>query len=70
MKNLISFLGTKSHLFSYLITAVALVCAVLVGYFPDFSWLVLILILLTLLSSIVFCKKYNNIKTSHEKSGK
>ena len=58
---LISFLGKKSHLISYLIADVALVCAVLVGYHTDFSWLVFILILLTLLSSIVFCKKYNNI---------
>lgn len=50
----------KSRLVSYGITAMALGCAVFVGLHPDFSWLLLLLILLTLGLSVVFAKRYND----------
>lgn len=50
----------KSRLVSYGITTMALGCAVFVGSHPDFSWLLLLLILLTLGLSIVFAKRYND----------
>lgn len=60
MKVLDLFNGEKSKIASFAITGAALVCAIIVGFYPDFSWLLLVTILLTLTASVVFCKKYNN----------
>ena len=49
----------KSGLVSYGITAMALVCAVLVGLHSAFSWLLLALIIITLCLSAIFSKNYN-----------
>ena len=49
----------KSGLVSYGITAMALVCAVLVGLHSTFSWLLLALIIITLFLSAIFSKNYN-----------
>ena len=49
----------KSSFVSYGITAMALGSAVIVGLHPDFSWLLLLLILITLGLSVVFAKRYN-----------
>lgn len=49
----------KSSLASYGITTMALGCAVYVGLQPAFSWLLLVLIAITLVLSIVYGKRYN-----------
>lgn len=53
-------LEKKSAFASYGITAMALGCAVFVGLQPAFSWLLLVLILVTLGLSIVYGKRYND----------
>lgn len=50
---------TKSGFLSFAITGWALICAVLVGIFPDFSWLMLIAILLPIASAFLFNRYYN-----------
>lgn len=50
---------TKSGFLSFAITIWALICAVFVGFFPNFSWLMLIAILIPILSSILFNNYYN-----------
>jgi len=50
----------KNKVASFGITALALACAVWVGYNPEFSKLLLAAILTTLALSLAFCKKYNN----------
>lgn len=49
----------KSRTISYGITALALGCAVFVAMQPAFSWLLLLLIIVTLGLSILYGKKYN-----------
>ena len=49
----------KSGLVSYGITAMALGCAVFVGLHPDYSTLLLLLIIITLGLSAIFSKNYN-----------
>lgn len=50
---------TKSGFLSFAITGWALICAVLVGIFPDFSWLMLIAILVPIVSAFLFNGYYN-----------
>ena len=50
---------TKSVFLSYAITIWALICAVFVGIFPDFSWLMLVAIILPILASLLFNGLYN-----------
>ncbi len=50
---------TKSGFLSFAITGWALICAVLVGIFPDFSWLMLIAILVPIVSAFLFNSYYN-----------
>ena len=50
---------TKSVFLSYAITIWALICAVFVGIFPDFSWLMLAAIILPILASLLFNGLYN-----------
>lgn len=50
---------TKSGFLSFAITIWALICAVVVGFFPDFSWLTLIAILVPIISSMLFSGYYN-----------
>lgn len=50
---------TKSGFLSFAITGWALICAVLVGIFPDFSWLMLIAILVPIASAFLFNRYYN-----------
>ena len=49
----------KSGLASYGITAMALGCAVFVGLHPAFSWILLLLIIMTLGLSAILSKRYN-----------
>ena len=49
----------KKKFASYGITAMALGCVVFVGLYPSFSWLLLLLIAVTLLLSAVYAKRYN-----------
>lgn len=57
-KKMVKF-SHKSHLASFGITAMALACAVWVGFHANFSALLLSTLLLTLTLSLLFCKKYN-----------
>lgn len=50
---------TKSGFLSFAITIWALVCAVFVGFFPDFSWLMLVAILIPIVASFLFNNYYN-----------
>lgn len=50
----------KSWLVSFVFTGMALVCAVLIGFVPQFSWAVLSLALLTLMFSSLLAGKYND----------
>lgn len=50
---------TKSGSLSFAITIWALVCAVFVGFFPNFSWLMLFAILVPIIASILFNNYYN-----------
>ncbi|MGN0032265.1 MAG: BT_3928 family protein [Candidatus Limimorpha sp.] len=50
----------KSKLASFAFTGMALLCAVLVAFVPQFSCGVLALVLLTLLLSALFARKYND----------
>ena len=50
---------TKSVFLSYAITIWALICAVFVGIFPDFSWLMLVAIIFPILASLLFNGLYN-----------
>lgn len=50
---------TKSVFLSYAITIWALICAVFVGIFPDFSWLMLAAIILPIVASLLFNGLYN-----------
>ena len=50
---------TKSGFLSFAITAWALICAVLVGLFPNYSLIMLIAILIPILSSLLFSGYYN-----------
>ncbi|MBE6347145.1 MAG: DoxX family protein [Lentimicrobiaceae bacterium] len=50
---------TKSGFLSFAITIWALVCAVFVGFFPNFSWLMLFAILVPIIASILFNNYYN-----------
>ena len=50
---------TKSGFLSFAITIWALICAVFVGFFPDFSWLMLIAILIPIFAAILFNNFYN-----------
>ena len=50
---------TKSVFLSYAITIWALICAVFVGIFPDFSWLMLVAIILPIVASLLFNGLYN-----------
>ena len=50
---------TKSGFLSFAITIWALICAVFVGFFPNFSWLTLIAILIPITASMLFSGYYN-----------
>lgn len=50
---------TKSGFLSFAITIWALICAVFVGFFPNFSWLTLIAILIPIMASMMFSSYYN-----------
>lgn len=50
---------TKSGFFSFAITIWALICAVFVGFFPNFSWITLCAIILPILASLLFSGYYN-----------
>lgn len=50
---------TKSGFLSFAITIWALICAVFVGFFPNFSWLTLIAILIPIMASMLFSGYYN-----------
>ena len=50
---------TKSVFLSFAITIWALICAVFVGIFPDFSWLMLAAIILPIIASLLFNGLYN-----------
>lgn len=50
---------TKSGFLSFAITIWALICAVFVGIFPNFSWLMLIAILIPIFAAILFNNFYN-----------
>ena len=50
---------TKSVFLSFAITIWALICAVFVGIFPDFSWLMLAALILPILASLLFNGLYN-----------
>lgn len=52
---------TKSVFLSFAITIWALICAVFVGIFPDFSWLMLVAIILPILASLLFNGLYNKL---------
>lgn len=49
----------KNRLVSFGITALALACAVWVGFRPEFSKLILMALLTILALSLIFCNKYN-----------
>lgn len=51
---------TKSGFISFAVTIWALICAVFVGFFPDFSWLMLVAILIPVAAAILFNNYYNN----------
>ena len=51
--------GSKTKFASYWITSMALGCAVFIGLHPLFSRLLLLLIVVTLLLSVIYAKKYN-----------
>ena len=50
---------TKSGFLSFAITIWALICAVLVGFFPNFSWLLLSAIVFPILAALLFNSFYN-----------
>lgn len=50
---------TKSRFLSFAITIWALICAVFVGLFPNFSWLMLSAILIPIVASLLFNNYYN-----------
>ena len=50
---------TKSGFLSFAITIWALICAVLVGFFPNFSWLLLAAIVFPIFASLLFNSFYN-----------
>ena len=50
---------TKSGFLSFAITIWALICAVLVGFFPDFSWLLLSAIVFPIFAALLFNSFYN-----------
>lgn len=50
---------TKSVFLSFAITIWALICAVLVGFFPDFSWLLLSAIVFPIFAALLFNSFYN-----------
>lgn len=50
---------TKSVFLSFAITIWALICAVFVGIFPNFSWLMLVAIILPIIASLLFNGLYN-----------
>lgn len=50
---------TKSGFLSFAITVWALMCAVLVGFFPNFSWLLLVAIIIPIFASLLFNNYYN-----------
>lgn len=54
----------KSGFISYVITLWALICAVFVGFFPEFSWLMLIAILVPVMASLLFSRIYSKSSLS------
>jgi uncharacterized membrane protein YphA (DoxX/SURF4 family) len=50
---------TKSGFLSFAITIWALVCAVAVGFFPNFSWIMLAAIVFPILAALLFNNYYN-----------
>lgn len=50
---------TKSGFLSFAITIWALICAVLVGFFPNFSWLLLSAIVFPIFAALLFNSFYN-----------
>ena len=50
---------TKSGFLSFAITIWALICAVFVGFYPNFSWLMLSAILMPILAALLFNNYYN-----------
>ena len=50
---------TKSGFLSFAITMWALICAVFVGFFPDFSWPMLVAILFPIFAALLFNNYYN-----------
>lgn len=50
---------TKSGFLSFAITIWALICAVFVGFFPNFSWMMLISILIPIVGALLFSGYYN-----------
>ena len=50
---------TKSGFFSFAITIWALLCAVAVGFFPGFSWIMLAAIIFPILAALLFNSLYN-----------
>jgi uncharacterized membrane protein YphA (DoxX/SURF4 family) len=50
---------TKSGFLSFAITIWALICAVLVGFFPNFSWLLLTAIVFPIFAALLFNSFYN-----------
>lgn len=50
---------TKSGFLSFAITIWALICAVFVGFFPNFSWMMLIAILIPIVGAFLFSGYYN-----------
>ena len=50
---------TKSGFLSFAITIWALICAVFVGFFPNFSWMMLIAILIPIVGALLFSGYYN-----------
>ncbi len=50
---------TKSGFLSFAITIWALICAVLVGFFPNFSWLLLAAIVFPIFAALLFNSFYN-----------
>lgn len=50
---------TKSGFLSFAFTIWALICAVFVGFFPNFSWMMLIAILIPIVGALLFSGYYN-----------
>lgn len=50
---------TKSGFLSFAFTIWALICAVFVGFFPNFSWIMLIAILIPIVGALLFSGYYN-----------